>query len=74
MSDPSESPTPLPSPATTPRQEEILLQAMKLLREGGLARLTTRKIAQRIGFTDGALFRHFPTKQALLLRLMDKLE
>ena len=47
---------------------------MQLLRESGLARLTTRKIAERIGFTEGAFFRHFPTKQALLLRLMDKLE
>jgi len=59
---------------STPRQEEILRAAMKLLREGGLARLTTRKIAERIGFTEGAFFRHFPSKQALLLRLMDRLK
>ena len=59
---------------STPRQEEILRAAMKLLRESGLARLTTRKIAERIGFTEGAFFRHFPSKQALLLRLMDRLK
>jgi len=62
-------------PATpTPRQEEIIDRTIELVREGGLGGLTTRKIAERVGFTEGALFRHFPNKQALLLALMDRLE
>jgi AcrR family transcriptional regulator len=58
----------------TPRQEEILDRTIELVRVGGLGGLTTRKIAERVGFTEAALFRHYPTKQALLLALMDRLE
>jgi TetR/AcrR family transcriptional regulator len=58
----------------TPRQEEILGRTLELVREMGIGGLTTRKIAERVGFTEAALFRHFPTKQALLLALMDRLE
>ena len=58
----------------TPRQEEIIDRTLELVREGGLGSLTTRKIAERVGFTEGALFRHYPSKQALLLGLMDRLE
>jgi len=58
----------------TPRQEEIIDRTIELVRVGGLGGLTTRKIAERVGFTEAALFRHFPTKQALLLALMDRLE
>lgn len=63
----------IPAPRTT-RQDEILDRALELARQGGLARLTMRRIAERIGFTDAAMYRHFPTKQALLLALADRLE
>jgi len=65
--------TPIPTPRTT-RQDEILDRALELARQGGLASLTMRRIAERIGFTDAALYRHFPTKQALLLALAERLE
>jgi AcrR family transcriptional regulator len=58
----------------TPRQEEIIDRTLELVRERGIGGLTTRKIAEGVGFTEGALFRHFPTKRALLLALMDRLE
>ena len=64
----------LRKPASTPRQDEILERTLELVREGGLGGLTTRRIAERVGFTEAALFRHYPTKQALLLALMDRLE
>jgi AcrR family transcriptional regulator len=58
----------------TPRQEEIIDRTLELVREMGIGGLTTRKIAKKVGFTEAALFRHYPTKQALLLALMDRLE
>jgi TetR/AcrR family transcriptional regulator len=58
----------------TPRQEEILGRTLELVRERGIGGLTTRKIAEGVGFTEAALFRHYPTKQALLLALMNLLE
>jgi len=61
-------------PATTPRQEEILDHALALVREGGLSNLTTRRLAERVGFSEPALYRHFGGKQAVLLGLTYRLE
>jgi len=58
----------------SPRQREILDRTLELVREGGLGGLTIKKIAERVGFAEAALYRHFATKQALLLGLMDRLE
>jgi len=65
-----ESPTP---PTTTPRQEELLGYALELVREGGLARLTVRRLSRRMGFSEAALYRHYPSKESLLLALLDRL-
>ncbi len=62
------------APPTTPRQEEILDRTFELVRESGLANLTMKKVADRMGFTEPALYRHFPNKQALILGLLDRLE
>jgi AcrR family transcriptional regulator len=61
-------------PAATRRQEEILDRTLELVREGGLAGLTMKKIADRVGFTEAALYRHFANKEALLLGLVGRLE
>ncbi|RLB15260.1 MAG: hypothetical protein DRG82_11995 [Deltaproteobacteria bacterium] len=58
----------------TPRQEEILDRAMDLVKESGLGALTTRKIAEKMGFSEAALYRHFPTKKALVNGLMERLD
>ena len=61
-------------PAETPRQEEILDHTLELVRDAGLAGLTMKKIAERVGFTEAAVYRHFPSKRALLLGLVGRLE
>ncbi len=61
----------MPSPE---RQEDILDRALELAASTGLAELTMKKIAARVGFSEAAIYRHFPTKQALLLALMARLE
>ncbi len=58
----------------TPRQEEILDHAMALVRRGGLAAVTTKRLAESVGFTEAALYRHFPSKRALILGMIDRLE
>jgi AcrR family transcriptional regulator len=65
---------PSAAPPTTPRQEEILDRTFELVRESGLANLTMKKVAERMGFTEPALYRHFPNKQALVLGLLGRLE
>jgi AcrR family transcriptional regulator len=60
-------------PPPTPRQREILDHAVTLLREQGLPGLTMRRLAERIGFSEAALYRHFANKGALLAAIMDRL-
>lgn len=55
------------------RREEMLGHALEIVREGGLASLTMRKVADRIGFTETAAYRYFPNKSALLLGLAERL-
>lgn len=59
-------------PAST-RQDEILDRTIELLREAGLAGLTMKKVAERVGFTEPAIYRHFPNKQALLAGVAGRL-
>ena len=47
------------------RKAEIVAVTLRLADELGPDRLTTQAIADAVGFTQPAIFRHFPTKQAL---------
>lgn len=49
------------------RQREIVAAVLALARERGPDAITTQSIAERIGVTQGALFRHFPDKEAIWL-------
>jgi len=53
----------------TGRQQQILDASMQVIEQDGLRGFTMRNIAQRIGFTDAALYRHFPDKGAILQAL-----
>lgn len=53
------------------RREQILAAALDLLATTPLERLTTRAIASAVGVTQPALFRHFPSREALLVEVVD---
>lgn len=59
--------------APSSRRDEILEQAFELVREAGLTGLTMKKVAERVGVTEPALYRHFPTKQAILVGIAQRL-
>ena len=67
------TPRPLPRAAprhrltTDERQREIVATVLALARERGPDAITTQAIADRMGVTQGALFRHFPDKEAIWL-------
>lgn len=61
---------PKPAESLTPRQREILTTAVELLRDEGLGGFTTRRLAERIGFSEAALYRHFSNKDEILAALM----
>ena len=52
--------------STEERQAEIVKAALRLARESSPALITTGDIAAAIGVTQGAVFKHFPTKADLL--------
>ena len=53
-----------PSPATA---EAILQATRELLAEGGVGRLTVENVAARSGIAKTTIYRHWPTRSALLL-------
>ncbi len=53
--------------STDQRQREIVASVLALARERGPDAITTQAIADRMGVTQGAIFRHFPDKQAIWL-------
>ena len=44
--------------------------AERVMRERGLARSTTREIAREAGFSEGALYKHFDSKEELFLHVL----
>jgi len=52
---------------TNARQREIVATVLALARERGPDAITTQAIADRMGLTQGAVFRHFPDKEAIWL-------
>ncbi len=61
-----------PLSAALPRRDQILTATLDLLATTPLERLTTRHIAARVGVSQPALFRHFRTREALLLAVAEE--
>ena len=58
-------------PDDPPAKREILRAALKLFSRRGLATTSIRDIAQESGYTNPALYKHFPSKDALALHLFE---
>lgn len=57
---------------TDDRRQQILDRAFDLVREKGSAGLRIRALAERVGVTEGALYRHFDSKEAILIALAER--
>jgi len=53
------------------RQEQIIQVAVDLAGERGMQGVTTQDMADAMGLTQGAIFRHFPSKDAIWLAAMN---
>lgn len=53
------------------RKAQIVRSAVGLMSSGGLAGATTARIAADVGVSEPALYRHFKSKQEILLAAMD---
>lgn len=58
----------------TARQREIIEHAIGLIARRGIQELTIRNLAKEIGISDPAIYRHFESKQQILLGVFDILE
>jgi AcrR family transcriptional regulator len=67
-------------PATRPRRgrppsggrEEILRATLELIRERGMARVTTRAVAERAGVAEGSVFYHYKDRFGLLKAVFEQ--
>ncbi len=57
--------------STTVRQAQIKQAVLKIISEEGLNSLSTRNLAQKIGLSEGAIFRHFASKRDIIKGIMD---
>jgi AcrR family transcriptional regulator len=47
------------------KKRELLEAAVKLVAQGGIEAATVRAIAREVGVTEGAIYRHYPSKEEL---------
>ncbi|MBI4287383.1 MAG: TetR/AcrR family transcriptional regulator [Chloroflexi bacterium] len=59
---------------TLVRQKEIVDAARKLIIKYGSEHVTVKRIAKEVGFTEGAIYRHFKSKRDILSFLADHIE
>ena len=54
----------------SPRQFEIIESAGKLLSIGGISNLTTKNLANEMHFSEAALYRHFKSKDEIIISML----
>lgn len=53
------------------RQKQIKEAVLKIITKEGLHNLSIRNLAKSVGITEGAIFRHFKSKRAIIISIMD---
>ena len=56
--------------ATEIRQEQIKQAVLDIIHSDGLKNLSTRNLAKKVGMSEGAIFKHFPTKQDIIISII----
>lgn len=56
---------------TAVRQEQIKQAVLQIIAEEGLHKLSTRNLADKVGLSEGAIFRHFASKRDIIKGIMD---
>ncbi len=53
------------------RKEQIKKAVLDIVFSEGLKKLSTHNLAQKVGLSEGAIFRHFKTKQDIILSIIE---
>ena len=64
----------MPTKAKSNRKEQILQCLAVMLENSPGQRITTAKLAQQVGVSEAALYRHFPSKTRMFEGLIDFIE
>lgn len=56
--------------STEIRQEQIKSAVLDIIYTDGLKKLSTRNLAEHVGMSEGAIFRHFKTKQSIITSII----
>jgi TetR/AcrR family transcriptional regulator len=56
---------------TETRQKQIKKAVLQIISTKGLGKLSTRNLAEKVGVTEGALFRHFKSKKDIMLAIIE---
>ena len=59
---------------TSIRQEEIKNGILDIIADEGLHALSTRRLAKKVGVSEGTLFRHFASKRDMLLSIIEDVQ
>lgn len=59
---------------TDARQAELVATALQLAAGRSPSTITTADLAQAVGITQGAVFRHFPSKEAIWLAVIEQVQ
>lgn len=60
--------------STEIRQEQIKQAVLDIIFTDGLKNLSTSNLAKRIGMSEGTIFRHFPSKQDIILSIISDVQ
>jgi len=58
----------------TDRQQEIIDTSIKLIANHGIQSLTIKNISHKIGISEAALYRHFSSKSAIIMAILDSFQ
>lgn len=64
---------PAAAKTTSKRQEEIITKASKLLSKKGSEGLTIKNLAKEMKFSEAALYRHFGSKEKIVVAMLENL-
>jgi AcrR family transcriptional regulator len=56
------------------RKEQIINEAIRIIHEDGYSNLSIRELANRVGISEPAIYRHFENKDAIILGILDKMK
>jgi len=59
---------------TEERKEQIITESIKIIHENGFPSLSIRELAGRVGISEPAIYRHFKSKDDIIMGILDKMQ